>query len=354
MKLTYKFGLFYLFVSLIAIGLGGIFVFNNIKEEIDKEQARYLWHRIHRIADRIEAGVPADSLDRHQTDIRMLAMNQPTQDLTISDTMVWRDFLGRKESEVKLSLSKKINGKHYYISTYDAMVESDDITDAVMKSQVGIFIFILVLTVGLTFLISRHLLSPFKKSLQTIQYFKLGRTKEVSFPATSTTEFKKLNTFLDEMLHNAQKDYRALKEFTDNASHELRTPLAIIRGKLELLLNSTINDHQAKLISSAHNSVEVLSKLSHSLSLLTNLDNHEYETSTLINLSKQINEALFSFQELIEMKGLGLEKEITEEVQINMHPTLSNILINNILSNAIRHNEKGGKILVELNHERLI
>jgi len=354
MKLTYKFGLFYLFVSLIAIGLGGIFVFNNIKEEIDKEQARYLWHRIHRIADRIEAGVPADSLDRHQTDIRMLAMNQPTQDLTISDTMVWRDFLGRKESEVKLSLSKKINGKHYYISTYDAMVESDDITDAVMKSQVGIFIFILVLTVGLTFLISRHLLSPFKKSLQTIQYFKLGRTKEVSFPATSTTEFKKLNTFLDEMLHNAQKDYRALKEFTDNASHELRTPLAIIRGKLELLLNSTINDHQAKLISSAHNSVEVLSKLSQSLSLLTKLDNHEFETSTLINLSKQINEALFSFQELIEMKGLGLEKEITEEVQINMHPTLSNILINNILSNAIRHNEKGGKILVELNHERLI
>lgn len=354
MKLTYKFGLFYLLVSLIAIGLGGVFVFNNIKEEIDKEQARYLWHRIQRIADQIEVGVPADSLDRHQTDIRILAMNKPTQDLTISDTMVWHDFLGRKESEVKLSLSKKINGKHYYISTHDSMVESDDITDAVMKSQVGIFILILVLTVGITFLISRYLLSPFKKSLKTIQYFKLGTTKEVSFPATSTTEFRKLNIFLDKMLLHAQNDYRSLKEFTDNASHELRTPLAIIRGKLELLLNSTIDDYQAKLISSAHNSVEVLSKLSQSLSLLTKLDNHEFETAAVINLSKQLNEALFSFQELIEMKGLSLEKEIIKEVRINMHPILSNILINNLLSNAIRHNEKGGKILVDLNQERLI
>ena len=78
------------------------------------------------------------------------------------------------------------------------------------------------------------------------------------------------------MTGKARADYRALKEFTENASHELQTPLAIIRGKLELLLESPITDQQGGQILSALNAIERLSKINHSLTLLNKLENREF------------------------------------------------------------------------------
>src|SRR5690606_30787922 len=152
--------------------------------------------------------------------------------------------------------------------------------------------------------------------------------------------------FLQEMTTKAQEDYKSLKEFTENASHELQTPLAIIRGKLELLMDSNLANEQAALISSAHNAVEKLSKIGQSLTLLTKLDNQEFEIFTTIDFSQQLKESLFAFQELIEMKSLHLVTSIEDHVHIKIHPLLNNILLNNLLSNAIRHNHEFGLIRI--------
>jgi signal transduction histidine kinase len=55
------------------------------------------------------------------------------------------------------------------------------------------------------------------------------------------------------MTEKAREDYQSLKEFTENASHELQTPTAIIRGKLDLLMESDIRDEQAILIARTRN-----------------------------------------------------------------------------------------------------
>lgn len=354
MKLTYKFAALYLLITLVILVIGGVITFYNIKTEVDQEQARYLRHRINLISKEINRGVPIDSLTTHEVDIRVLPADAPAMGLAISDTMVWHDYLHRKEPEVKLSVSKKINGKHYYISTHDSMIESDDITEAVLKSLIGIYILFLIITGLLTLIISKYLLSPFHKTLQAIQSFRLKQKPELVLPQTSTVEFKKLNGFLKQMTGKAQQDYLTLKEFTDNASHELRTPLAIIRGKLELLLNTNIDDQQAKLIVSAHNSLETLSKMSQSLALLSKLDNQEFESPEAINISQRLKDNLFAFQELIEMKHLHVEKTIAEDVVISMHPVLADILINNLLSNAIRHNQREGSIQITLTRQHLV
>src|SRR3546814_17680766 len=85
------------------------------------------------------------------------------------------------------------------------------------------------------------------------------------------------------MTEKARQDYSSLKEFTENASHEMQTPLAIIQGKLELPIESEINNDQAKLIMGAHNAVEKLSKMGQSLILLAKLENQEFATPGTIN-----------------------------------------------------------------------
>src|SRR5699024_2035109 len=61
-----------------------------------------------------------------------------------------------------------------------------------------------------------------------------------------------------------------------------------------------------------------------------------------------------AFQELLEMKDLAVETRIEDGVKLHLHPTLANILINNLLSNAIRHNDKKGFIRIELTDNRLV
>ncbi len=354
MKLAYKFAVLYLLVTLVILLMGGVISFYNIKREVDQEQARFLKHRINLISKEIKRGIPIDSLTNHEIDIRILPIDMPVMGLAVSDTMIWHDYLNRKEPEVKLSVSRKIKGKHYFISTHDSMIESDDITEAVLRSLTGIYILFLIITGLLTFVVSKYLLSPFHKTLRAIQTFKLKQKTALDFPETSTVEFKRLNIFLKQMTDKAQQDYRTLKEFTDNASHELRTPLAIIRGKLELLLDTDIDDHQARLILSAHNSLGVLSKMSQSLTLLSKLDNQEFEPPEAVNLSDRLKDKLFAFKELVEMKHLHLQKNIAEDVRINIHPVLADILINNLLSNAIRHNQNEGHIRILLTTRHLI
>src|SRR3546814_17759166 len=97
----------------------------------------------------------------------------------------------------------------------------------------------------------------------------------------------------------------------------MQTPLAIIQGKLELPIESEINNDQAKLIMGAHNAVEKLSKMGQSLILLAKLENQEFATPGTINLSRLLADSLLAFEELTEMKSIILESDIQDNVNVD-------------------------------------
>lgn len=353
MKLIHKFTLWYLVATLFVLIIGGIFSFKSIKKEVDREQARYLKKNIDFTIQQLNNGVIPDSLFQNKIEVKRVSKALDEEEFLIKDTLVWHGYLKRMEPQVKVSTVRNINGQSFYISTYGAIVDTGDITYAVFKTSIAIFLSMLLVAGFITVFISRRILAPFNKTLREIQSFRLNQKQSVELLDTHTVEFKKLNEFLEEMTSKAQEDYHTLKEFTENASHELQTPLAIIRGKLELMMDSSLNNQQASLISSAHNAVEKLSKIGQSLTLLTKLDNQEFEISTTVNFSQQLNDSLLAFEELIEMKSLNLETTISDNVPLKIHPLLNNILLNNLLSNAIRHNVEFGVIHIKLTHQSL-
>lgn len=353
MKLIQKFTLWYLVATFFVLVIGGIFSFKSIKKEVDREQARYLKKNIDFTIQQLTNGVLPDSLFQNRIEVKEVSKALEEGDFLIKDTLVWHNYLKRMEPQIKVSTVRTINGQNFYISTYGAMLDTGDITHAVLKSSIVIFLIMLLVAGIISIFVSKKILAPFYKTLGEMKSFRLSQKKAINLPNPHTAEFKELNHFLQEMTTKAQEDYKSLKEFTENASHELQTPLAIIRGKLELMMDSNLANEQAALISSAHNAVEKLSKIGQSLTLLTKLDNQEFEISTTIDFSQQLKESLFAFQELIEMKSLHLETSIEEHVHIRIHPLLNNILLNNLLSNAIRHNHESGLICIELNSQSL-
>lgn len=353
MKLIHKFTLWYLIITFFVLIIGGVLSYNTVKKEVDREQARYLKKNIDFTIQELNRGVIPDSLSQNRIAIRRLSGAAPVEGFLVSDTLVYHNYLKRMEPQVKVSTVREIGGEYLLITTHGAIVDTDDIASAILASITGIFLIMLVVTGLVSIVISNKIFGPFHKTLKAMQSFRLKQKSSLRLTPTSTAEFKKLNSFLEKMTDKARIDYQSLKEFTENASHEIQTPLAIIMGKLELLMNSDISAHQAKLIHEAHDAVEKLSKTGQSLTLLSKLNNREFESPELIDFSVVLNECLLSFEELIEMKAIRLERSISDGIEVNIHPQLVHILLNNLLGNAIRHNIEGGFIRVTLNPQML-
>jgi signal transduction histidine kinase len=354
MKLVNKFAIWYLAITTLVLLIGALIVYSIVQRENDQEEIRRLRALIEDVRHHLRNGVPADSLETDQIHIKKIAEDSPLISFHILDTMAWHSASQESERQIRAIASYKVDGGHFLISAHTFASEPEDTMAGVIQSLSWIF-FLLIVVVGLTsLLVSKKILLPFNQSLRVMQGFNLKQREQIQLPDTKIDEFNALNRLLFKMTNRALDDYRALKEFTENASHELQTPLAIIRGKLEMLLDSDINDDQARLIMSAHEAVERLSKTNQSLTLLTKLENQEFESAETIDLSALIRTTIVSLTELMEMKAIRLETDIAENVRVNLHHALAEILLMNVFSNAIRHNDENGIIKVRLDRYSLL
>lgn len=355
MRLIDKFTIWFIVITSVVLVVGGLIVFTRVQYEIDQEAIRRIKSHIDNIAQQLSEGMSPEELESENVEITELDASTATIDLNVYDTMaVYRPRMQALDRKLTVESSYKIGNKHYRIAMYDFVAEPDEIADGVKESLAWIFLILLVIVGVTNLMISRRILSPFHKTLKAIEHFSLKKDRALKLPGTQTKEFQQLNYFLQKMTGKARADYRALKEFTENASHELQTPLAIIRGKLELLLESPINEEQGNQILSALNSIEKLSKINHSLTLLNKLENQEFSSVEPVNVSKHVHSILDELSELIEMKSIALKTDIAENVRIVLHPSLVDILIMNLFSNAIRHNVQHGVIYISLTSRRLL
>jgi len=339
MRLIYKLTIIYLIISLIVLAAGGLFTYMDVKYEIDMEEKRFLKERLQSIESFIERRDLQKDFTKDKITIRYLGESAETTPIAFSDTTVMHSTLQRPETHTLLTTTKQINGKFYAISIYDLIVEEDDIAEGVIKSLVKTLAILLVLILLLSLLASKILLRPFESILARIKSFNIKEEKPIYFPNSGTRELNQLSKFLNEMTSKMKQDYQALKEFTENASHELQTPLSIASGKLELLMEDNhCTDKQLELAVAAQNNIKRLSHMSSSLTLITKIENREFDTGQRVDLSAVLAELIDDFNELIQIKGLRLEQNIAPEVIIKTNRSLLYIMLTNLLKNAINHN----------------
>jgi signal transduction histidine kinase len=355
MKLINQLTLWYLAITTLVLLASGLIVFYFVQRGIENEVARRLKRDIDSAAELISSGVPADSVTGTQMEVRMLSLNAPLVKLHITDSMGYFSRSHRAiDRKFTVASSYKIGDEHLYISAYNFIAEPDEIFEGIVNSLAVTLLLLLTFVWIASRQMSKRILSNFNRTLRTIQTFNLKQKDPMKLARTRTHEFKELNQFLEKMTSKALDDYRSLKEFSENASHELQTPLSIIRGKLELLLETNIDEKQAGLIEGIQNSVQKLSSVNQSLILLTKLENQEYQMDHKMDFSKFVENSIASFRELIEMKAILLTTHIEPDVYINFNPVLADILFTNVISNAIRHNHINGSIEINLSSSGLI
>ncbi|WP_375577630.1 HAMP domain-containing sensor histidine kinase [Marivirga tractuosa] len=355
MRLITKIVLIFLGLSLIVFIIGGLVTVQIISNEVKKEEQWFLQERLRSTIHYIERRQPTRDIIRDKVIILPQEDSIEIDNIVFSDTIVHHNTLERPEQHNKLDVGKKIEGRFYKITLYDIIIEQDDIADGVIESLVKTYILLLVVVLLGSWLLSRRLLKPFEDTLSAIKKFDIKENEAFELPKTGTKEFKRLNAFIDQMSQKVMADYQSLKEFTENASHEIQTPISIAKGKLELLQDGDLDEEQKKLVSEASKSLTNLSKLGNTLTLLAKIDNQEFEHKQSVDVSNTLEDFIDEYEELIYLKGISLSKKIETDVEWNIHPVLLEILITNLLNNAIKHNlTEGGFIKIYLESNQLI
>lgn len=150
---------------------------------------------------------------------------------------------------------------------------------------------------------------------------------------------------LSDMVGRIRADYNEQKRYVENVSHELMTPIAIIRGKLELLIQSQgITKSDFKLINEILIKLDRLTRVNQSLVLLSKIDYNHYAEKSNVSLNAIIDETIDLFEDQIQVDQLHVRKELNDEVQFYMNENLAYILVKNCIKNAVIHNIEGGYI----------
>lgn len=248
-----------------------------------------------------------------------------------------------------LSRVIKINEKNYLL-TVETNVEETEETVVVIATLT--FLFFLILVIGFLILnrrLSVKLWQPFRNTLTKLKAFNLNTQTDIQFEKSNILEFEELNLALNKLIEHTISVYKSQKEFTENASHELQTPLAIIKNKLDLLLQKeALTERQYQIIEDINKALTRVSRINKNLLLLAKIENHQFDDNEAINLSRLTEQCLEQLQEHFDNKELNFQTEIEEEFSITGNKVLIEILFNNLLLNAIRHNTQKGIITVLL------
>jgi len=262
-------------------------------------------------------------------------------------------FISEQKKERYRCLEKVIyiHGKPY-LFTIQTNIEESHETIAVI-AMITIFFFVMIV-VGLLYLnrkLSSSIWKPFRSTLDQLKTFNLNSQNTIEFPASDTTEFEELNQSLYKLIERNVSTYKTQKEFTENASHELQTPLAIIKNKLDLLLqDQNLTEKQYSIAEDMNRALTRSSRINKNLLLLAKIENNQFDSSEIISFDHLLHQSIDILEEHFEQKNISVTEHISTAVEVSGNNILTEILINNLIINAIRHTSLGGSISIQLTH----
>ena len=163
-------------------------------------------------------------------------------------------------------------------------------------------------------------------------------------------EFDIIAENLNAMAAELGKSEVLKNDFISNVSHELKTPLAVIGNYASALADPSLDEQSrekyAKTLVLASGR---LSGLVTDILKLNKLQNQEIKPElSYFNLADTLAECVIGFEGKIEEKDITLECDI-DDVFITSSHSLLEIVFTNLISNAVKFTESGGRVSVSLN-----
>ena len=343
----------HLLYSVLSLVLGGVLFYFTLKyfldsqftEQLHQEKSNFIEYYQH------NSGRELSNNDRD-----ILIQKAEQKFLAYETDTVIPNKLEEDEQEVfrMLVFPFQQNQQWYSVAIIKPLYESEDLALTISGVVLGILILQLLLQQILNRQFTKKLFNPFLETVNTMQQYKLDEQHELHLPVSQVVEFQKLNEAFLRLHERVHTDYEHLQQFTGNASHELQTPLAVLQSKMELLSQSdSLTEDQQILLHDMQATILRLSKLNQSLLLMAKIDNKFFVKHETVEINQLINERVEAVRDLIQFKEIELKIDFTDNIEVKMNAVLADVMISNLLNNALRHNTEKGFINISVHQRQL-
>ncbi|MBR7133438.1 MAG: HAMP domain-containing protein [Clostridia bacterium] len=173
-------------------------------------------------------------------------------------------------------------------------------------------------------------------------------------PVMSDDEIGELSASFNMMTNSLSQLEGMRKSFVANVSHELKTPMTTIGGFIDGILDGTIEqEKQQYYLGIVSDEVKRLSRLVQSMLSMAKLESGEFVLKPeLFDLRELICTIVVGQEQRIEERRLeiiGLDE--LQEISVNADRDLIHQAVYNLVDNAIKFTENGGKISFSLKTE---
>ncbi len=241
----------------------------------------------------------------------------------------------------------ELGGDRYLLEIGRSLNTIEKIEGLFFQIAMGILFLFLALSFLLDSAISKRIMAPFNKIIQS----KISRINEPqefhdkSIQST-TQEFTILDVAISEMMKRIQKSFNQERVFISHASHELKTPISVLQSKLEAVFRDEhLTSYQSEKLMDMQDTLQKMKKSVNALLLLSKVNNAQFLKTETVDLKLIVEEIVEDWTEIAEEKGIEIRKGIIAPfVFEDTNSSLCQMMVQNALSNAVKYVENGGEI----------
>ena len=166
-------------------------------------------------------------------------------------------------------------------------------------------------------------------------------------------EMKPLVLSLNRLFLRVKETLKREQRFTSDAAHELRSPLAALKVQSEVLAMSDTEEEQTHAMVNILDSIDRAERLIGQLLAMSRLDNASDMPQEEINWEDISERVLKNAARNAREKRIVLKREIVsgslkEVLPLTGNPTLIELMLRNLLDNAIRYTPIHGEVILEM------
>lgn len=342
--------------ALLMAGIGAVglryFIHWQIRREVGA-QLRHDWRRLAVHLDQLPNPLAESSGLMHNWQAVPVASTLTLRP-TFSDTTEQDPITGEPILVGLLKQTATVGGRHYLFTLRQPYEEFDEIAENVTASVVVCFLGLVLLLVLIELALYRRIWRPFYTILDQLRSYHLDQSGASPFRTGAIREFNRLSDSLNQMAGSLRQQYYLQKQFTENAAHELQTPLTIAMTELEQLEQSErLSEADWDHLDRASQALTRLTNLSRALLLLTKIETRQYSEAEPVDLARLLHQLIDTYEDFARHRNMRLESQIATDVVVQMNRQLAEVMLANLLKNAIRHGEPGQPIRVSLSRQQL-
>ncbi|WP_084604134.1 sensor histidine kinase [Sporanaerobacter acetigenes] len=211
----------------------------------------------------------------------------------------------------------------------------------------------MLVTAIIAFFFSDAIFKPLGQLKNAINKVAQGHLEE-KVNIDSNDEFKEVAEAFNIMILKLDQVDTQRKDFVANVSHELRTPLTSIKILSESLISGEdFNvDVYKEFLTDIDSEVDRLNNIITDLLTLVDLDKEKLTLDLKITYMNFLLERIYlRLKPLAEKKSIDLELVLNEKIQLKVDNEKIQQAIINIIDNAIKYTQTGGKVKLKLYNE---